>query len=482
MYTQHFGLSAEPFSLTPDPEFLYLSPGHAEALAALKVGLLEKRGLMVMTGPVGTGKTTLLYALLRALGSSMRTAYVSNTALGFDGLLHLALEDFGVKPASPSRVDMLTALNQLLRDCAERGVTATLIVDEAQNLDPEAFEQLRLLSNFETFAYKLLQIVLVGQPELEARLRDPGLRALAERVAVHCRLAPLDDSESRAYLDYRLLRVGGSIRLFDRAARDLVLGAAQGLPRRINILAHNSLLFAYGRGSARVTLQVAELATTKHAALIQEPEAAPPAAAPVAKRPSMPVPTRGTLRWALSLGAAALLAAVAMVARHALTQRSAADNVQDSAATIFPAPASAAVPMAAAPIAEPAPAVQVAKAVALPEAPADAAPVAAQADAPASRSEPPAALPADAAPAAAAATSDDTAAVPSTRTVRVEAGSTLGSLARQVYGSADGALIKRIQAANPQVVDPNVIMAGDLLQFPEVEPASSAVRKGVSDE
>jgi general secretion pathway protein A len=303
MYTQHFGLSAEPFSLTPDPEFLYLSPGHAEALAALKVGLLEKRGLMVMTGPVGTGKTTLLYALLRALGSSMRTAYVSNTALGFDGLLHLALEDFGVKPASPSRVDMLTALNQLLRDCAERGVTATLIVDEAQNLDPEAFEQLRLLSNFETFAYKLLQIVLVGQPELEGRLRDAGLRALAERVAVHCRLAPLDDSESRAYLDYRLLRVGGSIRLFDRAARDLVLGAAQGLPRRINILAHNSLLFAYGRGSARVTLQVAELATTATPRSYRSSKPRRPLRRRL-QRLSMPVPTRRTLRWALSLGAA----------------------------------------------------------------------------------------------------------------------------------------------------------------------------------
>src|SRR5262249_54989938 len=145
-------------------------------LAAMKVGLLEKRGLMVMTGPVGTGKTTLLYALLRSLGGSMRTAYVSNTTLGFDGLLHLALQDFGIKTVGRSRVRMLTSLNELLRDCAERGVTATLIVDEAQNLDAEAFEQLRLLSNFETFAYKLLQIVLVGQPELEGRLRDPSLR------------------------------------------------------------------------------------------------------------------------------------------------------------------------------------------------------------------------------------------------------------------------------------------------------------------
>ena len=116
---------------------------------------------------------------------------------------------------------MLTALNHLLRDCAERGVTATLIVDEAQNLDPEAFEQLRLLSNFETFTHKLLQIVLVGQPELEGRLRDPALRALAERVAVHCRLAALGERESHAYLDYRLLRAGGSTRLFERAARDL---------------------------------------------------------------------------------------------------------------------------------------------------------------------------------------------------------------------------------------------------------------------
>jgi general secretion pathway protein A len=196
----------------------------------LYVGRRERGGFILITGEVGTGKTTLLYSLLRTIGDGMRTAFVSSAGLGFDGLLRLALADFGVTSPSPSRFDSLATLNAMLRECASHGRTALLIVDEAQHLTDEDFEQLRLLTNFETFTEKLLQIVLVGQPELEARLRDPGLRALAERVAVHCRLAPLDDSESRAYLDYRLLRVGGSIRLFDRAARDLVLGAAQGLP------------------------------------------------------------------------------------------------------------------------------------------------------------------------------------------------------------------------------------------------------------
>jgi len=315
MYTGHFGLTAEPFSLTPDPEFLYLSIGHAEALAALKVGLLGKRGLMVMTGEVGTGKTTLLYALLRALGEGTRTAYVSNTSIGFDGLLRLALLDFGVTPASSARVDMLTALNQLLRDCAERDVTATLIVDEAQNLDADAFEQLRLLTNFETFTHKLLQVVLVGQPELEERLRDPALRALAERIAVHCRLEPLGERESRAYIDYRLLRAGGSTRLFEREARDRLLAAAEGLPRRINILCHNALLFAYGRGASRVTMPAAELAIAGRAALLHDRPARRP------ERPVEPAPPRRVPRLALAVGGVLLVAAVAVAGLHAGTKR-----------------------------------------------------------------------------------------------------------------------------------------------------------------
>src|SRR5262245_11871001 len=164
MYTGHFHLRSEPFSLTPDPAFLYLSPGHAEALAALKVGLEGRRGLMVMVGEVGMGKTTILYSLLTELGEGIKTAYVSNTKLPFDDLLRQALSDFGVACASRDRVELLSALNGFLRQCAADGTTAALVVDEAQNLENDVFENLRLLSNYETYTEKLLQIVLVGQP------------------------------------------------------------------------------------------------------------------------------------------------------------------------------------------------------------------------------------------------------------------------------------------------------------------------------
>jgi general secretion pathway protein A len=486
MYNRHFGLTAEPFSLTPDPEFLYLSPGHGEALAALKVGLIGKRGLMIMTGEVGTGKTTLLYALLRALRDDMRTAFVSNTSLGFDGLLRLALADFAVTPASDARVDLLTALNQLLRECAERGLTATLIVDEAQNLDAEAFEQLRLLSNFETFTHKLLQIVLVGQPELEIRLRQPSLRALAERIAVHCRLAPLSERESRAYLDYRLLRAGGSTRLFERDARELLLATSEGLPRRINILCHNALLFAYGRGAARVTRSVAELAVAGRAALLETLPVARPAAAASAR----PVSPRRIPRLVVAVGAAAVLIALGVAGFRTPAHRGEADS-PPGRVTAGGKGAATELKLAAAPLDASGTAERehstidrlAGAAAPIAAAPAPALLGSVAGPAPAGGSAVPAA---DVAPAAPLAPS-----VPTTqdeidphlietapfRTVRVEAGSSLESLAREVYGGVDPALIKRIQSINPQVVDPNVIMTGDVLRFPTVDPAHAKVRK-----
>lgn len=257
MYARHFGLSFEPFSLTPDPALLYRSPGHVEALAALQVGLLGRCGLMVMTGEVGTGKTTLLYALLAELGPQVRTAYIANTTLGFDGMLRLLLADLDVACPSSERLPMLMALNQLLHDCATRGETVAVIIDEAQNLDDEGFEHLRLLSNYETFESKLLQMVLVGQPELEAKLRRPQLRQVAERVAVHCRIAPLSRRESRAYVAHRLRCAGGSWDLFSPPARRLLVRKAYGIPRRLNILCHNAMLFAYGTGARRVTRSTA---------------------------------------------------------------------------------------------------------------------------------------------------------------------------------------------------------------------------------
>jgi len=251
MYPQHFRLTGEAFALTPDPAFVYLSPGHAEALAALKVGLQTRRGLLVMVGEVGIGKTTLLYSLLSAIGAEMHTAYTANTALSMNEMLRAALSDFGVPCAGCDRLQLLEALNGFLVRCAEEGTTAVLVIDEAQNLSEEAFEHIRLLSNFESFSSKLLQIVLVGQPELDTKLRNARLRQVAERVAVRCHINPLSRTESRKYIAHRLDCVGGSIDLFTPRALRLLIRHAQGIPRRINILCHNALLFAYGADAER---------------------------------------------------------------------------------------------------------------------------------------------------------------------------------------------------------------------------------------
>jgi general secretion pathway protein A len=266
MYAPHFGLTDEAFSLTPDPLLLFLSPVHAEARAALKIGLRARRGLIVMTGEVGTGKTTLLYSLLSERNDQIHTAYISNTKLTFEEMLRVALADFGVPCDSRERLELLTVLNAFLLRCAADGTTAALVIDEAQNLDDDVFEHLRLLSNFETFTQKLLQIVLVGQPELDAKLSRPSLRQIAERVAVRCHLEPLTRRQSLAYIEHRLQAVGGSLDLFSRGALRLIIRKSGGIPRRINILCHNALLFAYGAGTTQVSFSFARAAARQRAA------------------------------------------------------------------------------------------------------------------------------------------------------------------------------------------------------------------------
>ena len=252
MYWRHFNLSAEPFSLTPDPAFLYLSAIHAEAYAALTVGLKERRGLIAMIGEVGTGKTTLVYSLLSSLGPEIHTAYISNARLSFDGILRSALRDFEVECDSVHVSELLDAFNGFLHSCAREGTTAAIVIDEAQNLSRDTFEDLRLLTNFETYKHKLLQIVLVGQPELDVKLRDPALRQVADRIAVRCHVNPLTMQEARRYVHHRLAAAGGSSEIFSEGALRLLIRRSRGIPRSINILGHNSMLFAYGASKTRV--------------------------------------------------------------------------------------------------------------------------------------------------------------------------------------------------------------------------------------
>src|SRR5204862_4846810 len=200
MYLKFFGLLEKPFNPTPDPRFLYMSPGHREALAQLLYGVQERKGFIVLTGQVGTGKTTLVHALRQRLNGQTAVAFVFNSTLPFDGILEYALQDLGVPKAGESRAQQLIALNNFLVERERAGQNTVLILDEAQNLDASTLEQVRLLSNFETPTSKLLQIVLVGQPELKARLQLPELQQLKQRIGLRCQIPPLASDEIRDYI------------------------------------------------------------------------------------------------------------------------------------------------------------------------------------------------------------------------------------------------------------------------------------------
>src|SRR2546426_651133 len=210
MYLTFYGLTEKPFNATPDPRFLYMGPGHREALAQLLYGVQERKGFIVLTGKVGTGKTTLLHALRQGLNGQTAISFVFNSTLPFDGILEYVLEDFGIVKGGEWRAQRLIALNNFLIDRERTGQNTVLILDEAQNLDPSTLEQIRLLSNFETPTNKLLQILLVGQPELKAKLHLPELQQLKQRIGLRCQIPPLTPGEARQYIRTRLRIAGAS--------------------------------------------------------------------------------------------------------------------------------------------------------------------------------------------------------------------------------------------------------------------------------
>jgi general secretion pathway protein A len=253
MYLTFYGLAEKPFNPTPDPRFLYLSPGHREALAQLHYGAQERKGFIVLTGKVGTGKTTLLHALRQRLDGRTAISYVFNSALSFNGILEYALEDLGIAKREESRVRRIMALNNFLIERERAGQNTVLVIDEAQNLAPETLEQVRLLSNFETTTAKLLQIVLVGQPELKAKLDLPELRQLKQRVGLRCQIPPLTPDETAQYIRSRLRIAGASDnRIFGDSAIERITQYACGIPRVINTLGDHCLLFGYADQQRRI--------------------------------------------------------------------------------------------------------------------------------------------------------------------------------------------------------------------------------------
>jgi len=308
-----FGLQQKPFNPTPDPRFLYASPGHRECLAQLLYGVQERKGFILLTGEIGTGKTTLLRTLLSRVDGNTASAFVFDTTLPFEGLLEYILEDFGVAKPGESHVQRLIALNNFLIERRRADQNTVLVLDEAQNLDLHALEQIRLLSNFETETEKLLQILLVGQPELLDTLDRPELRQLKQRIGLRCRLLPLTAEQIRDYIRTRL-RIAGArdLGLFSDAAITRIAEYSGGIPRLINTLCDHCLLVGYADQIRRIDRKIVEEAIEYFDQGVRRPRRLRPL-----------LWGRALVRWGLPAAGALVLGSVAALTiahRHELQQ------------------------------------------------------------------------------------------------------------------------------------------------------------------
>jgi len=337
VYEQFFGLEDEPFRLTPDPHYLYLSAKHAEALAHLRLGLTESSGFVCITGDVGTGKTTLLRTFLSELGPDVAAAYILSPPLSARELLRRIIRELGLPAQAESDADPVEALHAHLIAQSEAGRSCIVVLDEAQALSVELLEQIRLLLNLETATRKLLRVVLVGQPQLRKLLLNPGLAQLNQRITLRWHLGPLSRPETAAYVHHRLAVASGgrATRLFTRPALRLLHGVSGGVPRLLNMIAHRALLAAFVAREPRVSRRLVARA-------YREIQAVPlPGTLTLARR----VALAGT---GLAIGAA-LVALGGPQLDRLLGQQPAAATSEPATTIAAPAAESPAAPSAAAP-------------------------------------------------------------------------------------------------------------------------------------
>jgi general secretion pathway protein A len=263
MYAAYFGLKENPFTLSPEPRYLFLSEQHRNALNCLIYGIKEKKGFVLISGGIGLGKTTICRSLLGSLDDSVETALIFNTAISDLDLLETVLGEYGIAIKSESRTkkNYIDALNDFLLQNFAAGKTAVLLIDEAQNLSHGVLEQIRMLSNLETETEKLIQIILIGQPELNNTLMLPALRQLNERITVRYDLKPLSLMEVREYIQHRLMVAHGPGSLkFTKGAFNLIYKFSEGIPRRTNALCDRALLIAYTKNTSKIDRKIVKLA------------------------------------------------------------------------------------------------------------------------------------------------------------------------------------------------------------------------------
>jgi type II secretory pathway predicted ATPase ExeA len=259
MYQNFFGICLPPFEMSPDPRFLYMMPQIREALACLQFGIANKKGFVVLTGEVGTGKTTLLRTVLNTFPKNhISSAFVFNPRLDVLDFFEFVLTDFGIPPVARTKSGMVLQLNRWLIERHREGCLCLLVIDEAQNLSPELLEEIRLLTNLETSSEKLLQVVLAGQPELDELLHQPWMRQLRQRIAIRCRTLPLTAEQTEAYIASRAQVAGAKEELFTVGAVQAIHSCSCGIPRVINLICEHALITAYADGVKPVPAHIVE--------------------------------------------------------------------------------------------------------------------------------------------------------------------------------------------------------------------------------
>jgi general secretion pathway protein A len=258
MYLKYYGFNKQPFHITPDPEFLYLSPSHKEAMSAIIYGIAQKKGFVAIIGAVGVGKTTILRSYLETTERKhLKLIYVFNSHLTFKELIKTIFQELGLESGRNGVLEMVNKLNEVLIEEYKQGNTVVLIIDEVQNMPVDTLESLRMLSNLETSKDKLIQIVLVGQPEFQATLDLDRLKQLKQRIVIRSTIQALTKSESLEYLKFRLLLAGGTAgSVFSDPALKKIINKAQGIPRTLNVLSDNALITGFGYQQRPVTAKI----------------------------------------------------------------------------------------------------------------------------------------------------------------------------------------------------------------------------------
>jgi type II secretory pathway predicted ATPase ExeA len=245
MYEEFYNFTEKPFHIVPDPNYLYLSPKHEEALNLIEYGLMENAGLIMLSGEIGCGKTTLVNHILRQIDPNMAVANIFNTSLNADQLISFIVQEFNLEPHDTDKAKNIRILNDFLIDRYRQQKRTLIVIDEAQNLPIDALEEIRMLTNLQIDDWSLVQVMLVGQPELRARLSEPRYAQIAQRIAVNFHLSALSKAETGKYISHRLQVAEGRPDIFTPNAKNLIFSAAAGIPRSINLVCDSALIFGF---------------------------------------------------------------------------------------------------------------------------------------------------------------------------------------------------------------------------------------------